>query len=323
MIRLGPRFLGFTDRGKEEYAMTPWIWKFRVLCLVLFALFVLPVYGQNSGAIQGTAVDQQGAVVPGATVQAVDQQQGIVVRETTTDANGLFSLQPLQPGTYTLRVRAKGMRELRELDLRLDSRQVLGLGEVKLSIGATNETVTVETSVALVETATADHSAVIDSREVQELSMNGRDFQSLIRTLPGVVSADPSDFRLAFNNTDSFQANGMRGSNNNVYLDGAVNTDVGANDGQYTQLSMDAVGEFKLQTSNCAAEYGRNPGVLIAINTTRGGRQFHGGSYLSQNDLSVHVGLRSDNRIDSLEIRWPYGATDSFARTTQNFIGKK
>lgn len=259
--------------------MTPSIWKFRVPCLVLFASFVLPVYGQNSGAIQGTAVDQQGAVVPGATVQAVDQQQGIVVRETTTDANGLFSLQPLQPGTYTVSVRAKGMKELSRLDLHLDSRQILGLGEVKLSIGATNETVTVETSVPLVETATADHSAVIDSREVQELSMNGRDFQSLVRTLPGVVSADPSDFRLAFNNTDSFQVNGMRGSNNNVYLDGAVNTDVGANDGQYTQLSMDAVGEFKLQTSNFAAEYGRNPGVLIAINTKRGGRQFHGTLY--------------------------------------------
>jgi len=259
--------------------MNPSASKFSVLGLVVIALVALPLQAQNSGSIQGTVVDQQGAVIAGATVQAVDQQQGLVVRGIMTDANGNFNLQPLQPGIYTVRVRAAGMKELSRPALHLDSRQILGLGDIKMTVGAATETMTVETTAPLVETATADHSSVIDSREVAELSMNGRDFQSLMRTLPGVVSADPSDFRLAFNNTDSFQVNGMRGSNNNVYLDGAVNTDVGANDGQYTQLSMDAVGEFKLQTSNFAAEYGRNPGVLIAINTKSGGKQFHGTLY--------------------------------------------
>jgi len=243
------------------------------------ALFSLPLCAQNSGSIQGTVTDQQGAVLPGVTVQALDQEQGIVIRQTTTDANGLFNLHPLQPGTYTVRLRAKGMKELSQLDLHLDSRQVMGLGELRLMVGAVNETVTVESASPLVETATSDHSAVIDSRQVQEISMNGRDFQSLVRTLPGVVANDPSDFRLAFNNTDSFHVNGMRGSDNNVYLDGAINTDVGANDGQFTQLSMDAVGEFKLQSSNFAAEYGRNPGVLLTVNTKSGGQQFHGTLY--------------------------------------------
>ena len=60
---------------------------------------------------------------------------------------------------------------------------------------------------------------------------------------------------------------------NNVYLDGSINTDVGANDGQYTQLSMDAVGEFKVQTSVFNAEYGRNPGVLISATTKSGSSQ--------------------------------------------------
>src|SRR5215469_10470538 len=259
--------------------MTRAAWSYRALCALVMALFSLPLCAQNSGSIQGTVTDQQGAVLPGVTVQALDQEQGIVIRQTTTDANGLFNLHPLQPGTYTVRLRAKGMKELSQLDLHLDSRQVMGLGELRLMVGAVNETVTVESASPLVETATSDHSAVIDSRQVQEISMNGRDFQSLVRTLPGVVANDPSDFRLAFNNTDSFHVNGMRGSDNNVYLDGAVNTDVGANDGQYTQLSMDAVGEFKLQTSNFAAEYGRNPGVLLAINTKSGGKRFHGTLY--------------------------------------------
>jgi hypothetical protein len=120
---------------------------------------------------------------------------------------------------------------------------------------------------------------VVSGRQVVEQSLNGRDFQSLIRTLPGVVSNDTSDFRLAFNNTDAFNVNGLRGSMNNVFLDGSINTDVGANDGQYTQVSLDSVGEFKVQTNNFAAEFGRNPGVLISISTKSGSSAYHGTAY--------------------------------------------
>src|SRR6266576_1378355 len=253
--------------------------KLGVVGLVAFCLFAVQAFAQNSGNIQGTVTDAQGAVIPGATVQAIDQAKGAVARQVTTSGDGLFILQALQPGTYTIRVQAKGMKGLERKDLVLDNRQVLGLGELKLEVGATTENVTVEAVTPLVETATSDRSLVIDQRQVTEISMNGRDFQSLVRTLPGVLSNDTSDFRLAFNNTDSFHVNGLRGSDNNVFLDGAINTDVGANDGQYTQLSMDAVGEFKVQTSNFSAEYGRNPGVLLAANTKSGGRQFHGTLY--------------------------------------------
>lgn len=250
-----------------------------VLAVMLVLVTTLPLLAQNSGSITGTVVDPAGAVISDASVQAVDQGKGTVVFEIKTDADGLFRLGPLQPGTYSIHVRANGMKELRTKGLVLDSSQVLGVGELKLSVGSTSETLTVEATTPLVEIATADHSAVIDSKQVSETLLNGRDFQSLVKTLPGVVSNDMSDFRLAFNNTDAFHVNGLRGSANNVFLDGAVNTDVGANDGQFTQMSMDAVGEFKLQTSNFAAEYGRNPGVVISINTKSGGKQYHGTLY--------------------------------------------
>ena len=250
-------------------------WTVVVLLQLGFALAA----SAQTGSIQGTVVDAQGGPIPGASAKALDQAKGIVVRETTTDTDGVFQLQPLLPGTYTIQVTVKNMKQLERTDVVLDQRQNLSLGELVMSIGAATETVTVEATASLVETATADHTQVIDSRQVTEISMNGRDFQSLVKTLPGVVSNDPSDFRLAFNNTDSFHIDGMRGSDNNVFLDGAINTDVGANDGQFTQLSMDAVGEFKLQTSNFAAEYGRNPGVLLAVNTKSGGQRFHGTVY--------------------------------------------
>jgi hypothetical protein len=252
--------------------------KVSLLFLAWITLLALPILAQT-GAITGTVVDAQGSIIVGATVKAVDQQKGAVMRETVSGGDGAFTLRPLQPGTYTIRVSAKGMKDLLRPDVNLDQYQVLGLGELTMSVGAATETITVEATTPLVETATADHSAVIDSRQVTEISMNGRDFQSLVRTLPGVVSNDTSDFRLAFNNTDSFHVDGQRGSSNNVYLDGAINTDVGANDGQYTQLSMDAVGEFKLQTSNFSAEYGRNPGVRLAVDTKSGTQNFHGTVY--------------------------------------------
>src|SRR5579885_2011771 len=265
----------FKSRGLSRYLRAEF-------ALMLVAVFFWPaarLFAQATGSIQGTIVDPTGAAVPGASVQVIDQAKGDLIRQTTSDADGVFRALPLAPGTYALRITAPGMKELNRKGVVLDANQSLGLGQITLTVGSTTESVTVTTQAPLVELATSDHSAVIDSREVTEQSLNGRDFQSLMRTLPGVVSNDMSDFRLAFNNTDSFHVNGMRGSDNNVFLDGTINTDVGANDGQYTQLSMDAVNEFKLQTGNFAAEYGRNPGVLIAMTTKSGGKQFHGTLY--------------------------------------------
>ncbi|HEX6802531.1 MAG TPA: carboxypeptidase regulatory-like domain-containing protein [Terriglobales bacterium] len=242
-------------------------------------LFTNSLWAQNSGSITGTVVDPAGAVIPEATVQAVDQAKGVVVRETKTGGEGLFRLDLLQPSIYTLRINAGGMKELIRRDVNLDPNQVLGLGQVIMEIGSASEHVEVAAITPLVETATADHSAIIDSKQVTETLLNGRDFQSLMKSLPGVTSNNASDFQLQFNNTDQMHINGLRGSANNVFLDGAINTDVGANDGQFTQLSMDAVGEFKLISSNFAAEYGRNPGILIAINTKSGTKDYHGTLY--------------------------------------------
>ena len=233
----------------------------------------------QNGIIQGTILDPQGGAIPGVAITATDQQKGIVVRQTTSGADGNFQLQPLSPGDYSVTAESPGMKKLERPGIVLDVNQTLNLGALRMEVGATTESITVEATTPLVESTTSNKSFVISSQQVTETSTNGRDFQSLMRTLPGVLSNDSSDFRLAFNNTDSFHVNGLRGSNNNVFLDGSINTDVGANDGQYTQLSLDAVGEFKVQTSTFNAEYGRIAGVLISASTKSGGQQFHGTLY--------------------------------------------
>ncbi len=266
---------------RANFSIRPWL----LFLVALLALSPAALFAQN-GSMQGTVVDAQGALIPNATVRATDQQKGILAREVKSNENGEFQLQPLAAGTYTIEVTAPGMSTLKRQNVILELSQDLNLGPATLTVGSQDTTVTVDAQPNLIETTTSEHSDVITSKEVTETPLNGRDFASLIRTLPGIVSTSNTDFNLAFNSTTGFYVNGYRSSANNVYLDGAINTDVGANDGQYTQLSLDAVGEFRVLSGNYNAEYGRSPGVNIQINTKSGTRQFHGTGYeFNRNDF--------------------------------------
>ena len=277
----------------------------RIALAVLF-LLLLPagrLLAQN-GTIQGIVVDSQGATIPNANVRATDIAKGAVIREVKSGGNGEFQLQPLPSGTYSIEVTAPGMSTLKRDNVTLELSQTLNLGPVALAVGSESTTVTVNTEPLLIETTTSEHSDVITSKEVTETPLNGRDFSSLIRTLPGIVSNNTSDFNLQFNSTTGFFINGFRSSANNVYLDGAINTDVGANDGQYTQLSLDGVGEFKVLSGNYNAEYGRSPGVNIQVNTKSGTRQFHGSGWeFDRNDFfdaNKYELNRAGNKIPKL-----------------------
>src|ERR1700743_1665812 len=249
------------------------------LLALLAAFFPGAKLHAQTGSITGTVVDPSGAAIPGAKVQVTDQATGNLTREAGADAGGTFRALNLPPGTYRIKVSAPGMEELVRDGVVLDQDQTLGLGQVALTVGQASQTVTVTTQTPLIDTATSSNAAVVDQRQVTEQPLNGRDFESLLTTLPGVVTNNNSQFRLVFNQTDDFYVNGMRGTANNFFLDGIINTDVGANDGEYTALSLDAVGEFKTLTGNFNAEYGRSPGVMILINTKSGGDKFHGTGY--------------------------------------------
>jgi len=254
-----------------------------ILQLAMFALAFAFLSGTNlhaqTGSINGTVVDASGAVIPGADIQLVDQKTGGVAREVQSDASGNFRALNLTPSTYTVKVTAPGMQQLSRSGLVLDPDQNLGVGQLQMSIGQASQTVVVNTATPTIDTTSSNNAAVIDQRQVTEQPLNGRDFESLLTTTPGVVTNNNSSFRLVFNQTNDFYVNGMRGTDNNFFLDGIINTDIGANDGEYTDLSIDAVGEFKTLTGNYNAEYGRSPGVMILVNTKSGGQRYHGTLY--------------------------------------------
>lgn len=251
----------------------------RFACGLFLGLGVQVLLAQSSGVIHGIVVDPQGAVIAGAKVSAIDEDKAIVVRETTTGTDGAFRLLPLLRGTYKVRIEMSAFKVYERSGLVLDPNQIMNLGEIVMQVGGVTEAVTVTAAAPVIETSTGQKSYVISAEEVNELSVNGRDFTSLMKNLPGVTTSDESDFSLSFNSTTGFNVNGLRNTMNNVMLDGAINTDVGANDGQYTAPSLDSVGEFKVQTSVFAAEHGRNAGVLLQATTKSGTKQFRGTLY--------------------------------------------
>lgn len=157
------------------------------LVLLITAFTAALTYAQN-GVIDGTLVDAQGKSIPNAKVSAVDEAKALVVRETTSADDGSFQLRPLQRGTYTVKAESQGFKTLERNGLVLDINQSMNLGEVGLEVGSVAATVNVTADVPLVETTTAQKSFVISSTQITELSLNGRDFTALMRTLPGLRS---------------------------------------------------------------------------------------------------------------------------------------
>src|SRR5262245_4994036 len=158
-------------------------WRNISLVIFLFALSSSSLFGQT-GTIRGVIVDAQGGSIANTKVTAFDEAKQLVVRETTSLEDGSFQLQPLQRGTYTVKAESTGFKALERKGIVLDPYQVINLGKLTLELGQVTQSISVEAQVPLVETSSALKSFTIDSQQVRELSLNGRDFQSLIRISP-------------------------------------------------------------------------------------------------------------------------------------------
>lgn len=249
-----------------------------VLLALLLAWMAPPIMAQSQ-YISGTVVDASGGVVPAATVQITDAAKGGVARQTTTDNMGRFRAIDIEPGVYIIGVEKTGFKKT-EVRVTLDVNTKLDVGNISMSVGAVAENVQVSAELTpMITTNTMDKSYVVDKMEISELPMNGRNFTSLMSTVPGMTSSAQSDFAVDFNDVSQFHSLGGRGSENNMYLDGSPNIDVGDNQSQYTQASVDAISEFRVLQSGFNAEYGRNSGMVIAVQTKSGANQFHGTLY--------------------------------------------
>ncbi|HET8925254.1 MAG TPA: TonB-dependent receptor [Candidatus Acidoferrum sp.] len=255
-----------------------------VLCLCTsYAAFAQMETATLSGVIQ----DPNGRVVPDVEVTATRIETGVVVT-TKTNGAGIYYFTGLMPGRYHLMVRKPGFKEVAIKEFQLYVQDKLEQN-FALEIGSVSETVTVTAGTPLINTESATVSTVIDSQFVQNIPLNGRSFQSLIALTPGVVLTSPT-----FGNEGQFSVNGQRANSNYFNVDGVsanIGVPYGSNIGQTLAGSLpgltpaggtnslvpvDALQEFRIETSSYAAEFGRSPGGQVSIVTRSGSNQFHG-----------------------------------------------
>lgn len=265
----------------------------RIVAGVILAILIVGsvCHAQStSGTISGIVVDPAERVVPDADIVVLNDLTRVQYTGKTNH-DGIYVVSGLPPGPYRIQVSKPGFKTVIKPDITLNVQDAIAIN-FTLPVGAILETVTVEGGASPIDTENAAVSTVVDRQFAENLPLNGRSFQTLIDLTPGVVLT-PS-YQGA---EGQFSVNGQRTASNNWMVDGvSANIGIGANanggngvagavgsfsvlGGTNSLVSVDALQEFRIQTSSYAPEFGRTPGAQISIATRSGTNQFHGTAF--------------------------------------------
>jgi hypothetical protein len=268
--------------------------KYPVLVLILLLTATGAFAQTESARISGRVTDLTGAVIVGAECKITNLETNVSTI-TTTNQDGIYVIPDLRPATYRLIIQKEGFRTVVQPSLQLYVQDAVN-ENFTLAIGPSSESITVGAS--LLQTDSASVSTVVDQQFVENMPLNGRSFQSLIALVPGVV------FTSSAEGPGQFSVNGQRSDANYFMVDGVSAgfgsvplADLGqslggaipaftSGGGTNALVSVDAMQEFRIQTSSYAPEFGRTPGAQISIVTKSGTNQFHGTAFdYLRNDL--------------------------------------
>ena len=263
------------------------------LVLLFVIALALPMSAQSpDGTINGLVLDPLNRAISGADILVINDATGVKY-SAMTNGEGIYVLPNLPPGLYRLQVARTGFKTLVKPDVVLNVQDALSIN-FTLPIGAAMEIVTVQGGAPLVDTETAAVSTVVDRQFVENIPLNGRSFQSLITMAPGVTTVPtPGTGR-----SGEFTINGQRTEANYFTVDGvSVNTGApalgsinssgvgGSTPGEtalgttQSLVSVDALQEFRINTSTYSAEYGRTPGGQVSFLTRSGTNDWHGSAF--------------------------------------------
>ncbi|MBV8202812.1 MAG: TonB-dependent receptor [Acidobacteria bacterium] len=245
------------------------------------------------GDLAGRAVDKSGAVLPGVTITATQSGTGLE-RSTVTGADGTFHLASLPVGSYTVKAELQGFGTVtvENVEVNVATRRNL---EISISQAAVQEAITVVDEAPLIQNEVAV-GTVVSQKELESLPLNGRQFANLGVLAPGTTLG---------HNTDPtkpgqlvVELNGGIGRNVNYTIDGGDNTDdtIG---GALQNFNLDGVQEFKIQTMQYKAEYGRSTGGVLSVVTKSGTNQFKGSGYGYFRDTSLDSRTESEKLADA------------------------
>jgi hypothetical protein len=241
------------------------------------AALTCPVFAQfDKGQVAGFVHDQKSAVIPAASVKITNTLTRIE-RTVTTDDSGYYIQLNLAPGDYEILVEAPGFKRFTQTGVKVDAASKVSI-DVTLEAGAVNESVTVVGGTASIERDSAQVGRTLETKDIQDLMLNGRSPLSLTMLKAGIRGITFDSFR-PDDLGNGFNVNGSRNDENLVTIDGVIATRTRASGAVLGVFNVDAIQEVKILTSNYLPEYGRSSGGQVRFVTKSGGQAFHGDAF--------------------------------------------
>jgi hypothetical protein len=254
---------------------TPHWGRLTLLAAIVFA-FSLTGWGQDQATLVGAVTDPSGAAIPGAKVRVSQPNVGFA-RELVSNSAGEYIAARIPIGVYVITVEATGFQKLVRSGITLEVGQELRV-DLQLTLGQATQEISVSGNVAKVETENATVSDVVTGKQIQDLNLNGRNYQALTILTPGAAPDNSMDVsHLGHNASAYISFNGTRTYYNNFEVEGGQNEDSSSGgDSPDTFPALDSIAEFRINTSNYGADVGMRAGANIQVITKSGSRQFHG-----------------------------------------------
>src|SRR5947209_5754615 len=263
--------------------------------LFLVAAFSTSAHAQfDSGQISGFIRDTQQGALPGTTV-TVTHEGTSNKRSTVTNSTGFYVFPEIAVGTYTVAIELPGFKKLVRTGIRLTAASQIAV-DAELELGSLEETVTVTAGQTFVQTTTAQVARTIETRQIQELTVNGRNPIYLASLKPGVRGGTIGTFDPDSVSNGSFSINGSRADEYLVTIDGAVATRTRSSGSMLGAQDVDTVEEVQVLTANYRAEYGRSSAGQIRFVTKSGTQQFHGDGLENYRNAALDANQWQRNR---------------------------
>ncbi len=253
---------------------------------MIFAIALLArAFGQTpgTGAISGVVYDPSNRVIAGAEVVTANEATNLS-RSAITTAEGVFRVQLLAPGSYTVTVRATGFSEHHSPSIMVTASETSSL-HVTLAVAGATANIQVTTDAEMAELESSTLGRAVEQESIQALPLSSRNFTQILALSPGVIVALP-DVRTLGRNSQNVTSNGAKTTSNNVQFNGIdannLSQNSAKNDGEEVGTAIpapDAIQEFKVQTANYDASYGRGAGANVDLVSKSGANNFHGSAW--------------------------------------------
>jgi hypothetical protein len=255
----------------------------RILAFAIVAVLagLSPVAAQiTTGNISGTVQDNQGGIIPGATVVLISESRGTRSAPAVTNEAGVYVFANVTADVYTVEVTMDNFKTVKRPGVKVSGGDRVGVPTLTLEPGALAETVNVTAESLLVQSQSAERSYAIAPEQIENLPFNRQNFINAVQFTPGVILGGQGGAG-AQNGAGAARLGG--GSQNNIMMDGASAMDTG-NNGQMLSMNTESIGEVKVLTQGYQAEFGRSSGLQITAVTKSGTNRFRGSVYDVERD---------------------------------------